>query len=137
MRTFNTFSLVVFLQDISGILFCIVSDSLFSSPQATELSWEEWWMKAEAVVDSDIRKGLNTLITLGAWTIWRHRNDCVFNGATPRLDTTLLLIKEEVELWCLVGVKGISLLTVRGSLGTICFGPVVSLKFKVISFSNF
>ena len=71
-------------------------------------------MKAEAAVDGDRRKGLNTLITLGAWIIWRHRNDCVFNGATPRLDTVLLLAKEEAELWCLAGAKGLSLLTARG-----------------------
>jgi len=84
------------------------------TPQATELSWEDWWMKAEAAVDGDRGKGLNTLITLGGWTIWRHRNDCVFNGATSRLDTALLLTKEEAELWCLAGAKGLSLLTARG-----------------------
>jgi hypothetical protein len=86
-------------------------------------------MKQEAIVDSDIRKWVNSLITLGAWTIWRHRNDCVFNGATPRLDTALLLTKEEAKLWCLAGAKGPSLLTAKGSLGTVCFGPVISLKF--------
>jgi hypothetical protein len=37
MRTSSTFSLAVFLQDISGILFCIVSDSLFS-PQKQQNS---------------------------------------------------------------------------------------------------
>ena len=96
-------------------------------------------MKAEAAVDGDRRKGLNTLITLGAWTIWRHRNDCVFNGATPRLDTALLLAKEEAELWCLAGAKGLSLLTAKGGLlGAVCFGPVISFKnFQVISLSSF
>jgi len=34
------------------------------TPQATKLSWEDWWMKAEAAVDGDRRKGLNTLIRL-------------------------------------------------------------------------
>jgi len=34
------------------------------TPQATELSWEDWWMKAEAAVDGDRRKGLSTLIHL-------------------------------------------------------------------------
>ena len=68
---------------------------------------------------------------LGAWTIWRHRNDCVFNGATPRRDTSLLLAKEEVELWCLAGAKGLSLLTAKGGLlGAVCFGPVISFKIS-------
>jgi len=39
------------------------------------------------------------------------RNDCVFNGATPRLSTTLNLAQEEAVLWSLVGAKGLSLHT--------------------------
>jgi hypothetical protein len=75
---------------------------------------------------------------LGAWTIWRYRNDCVFNEATPRRDTALLLAKEEAELWCLAGAKGHSLLTARGGLlGVACFGLVISLIFEVISFLKF
>ena len=46
-------------------------------------------------MDSEVRKGLNSFIILGAWTIWRHRNDCVLNGASPRLGTALVLAKEE------------------------------------------
>ena len=71
-------------------------------------------MKAEAVVDGDRKERVEHPHPLGAWTIWRHRNDCVFNGATSRLDTALLLTKEEAELWCLAGAKGLSLLTARG-----------------------
>jgi hypothetical protein len=33
--------------------------------------------------------GLNSLVILGAWSIWRHRNDCVFNGATPNVNLAL------------------------------------------------
>jgi len=45
-----------------SLLHCVGLSIL--TPKTTELSWEDWWMKAEAAVDSDIRKGLNTLITL-------------------------------------------------------------------------
>jgi len=58
-------------------------------------------------VDSEVRKGLNSIIILGAWTIWRHRNDCVFNGASPRLGTALVLAKEEALLWSLARAKGL------------------------------
>jgi len=32
-----------------------------------------------------MQKGLNSLIVLGAWTLWNHRNRCVFYGITPNL----------------------------------------------------
>lgn len=53
------------------------------APQPTESSFDDWWKRVEDLVDKEIRKGLNSLIMQGSWTIWRHRNDCVFNGATP------------------------------------------------------
>ena len=64
-------------------------------------------------VSGDARKGLNSLIILGAWTIWNHRNDCVFNGATPRLSMALNLAREEALLWSIAGAKGLSLHTAR------------------------
>ena len=46
---------------------------------------------------------------LGAWTIWKVRNDCVFNGATPTITTALTRAREEAHLWSLAGAKGLSL----------------------------
>lgn len=63
----------------------------------------------------DVRKGLNSLIILGAWTIWTHQNDCVFNGIAPCLVTALILVKEEAQLWKLAGATGISLPSAIGS----------------------
>jgi hypothetical protein len=31
------------------------------------------------------RKGLNSLISLGLWILWNHRNACVFDGLSPCL----------------------------------------------------
>jgi hypothetical protein len=61
-------------------------------------------------------KGLNSLVILGAWSIWRHRNDCVFNGATPNVNTVLALAREEAHWWSMAGAKGISLLTAGGAV---------------------
>jgi len=58
--------------------------------------------------------GLNSLVILGAWSIWWHRNDCVFNGATPNV--YLALAREEAHWWSLAGAKGVSLLTAGGSV---------------------
>jgi hypothetical protein len=33
------------------------------------------------------------------WCLWRHRNDVVFDGATPSVKTVKTRIKEEYERW--------------------------------------
>jgi hypothetical protein len=57
---------------------------------------------------SNYKKGLNSLIILGAWTLWRHHNDCVFNGATPRLATALVMAGEQIVAWNMARAKGLN-----------------------------
>ena len=84
------------------------------APQPCDTSFDEWWSKDDQSVTGDMRKGLNSLIILGSWTIWRHRNDCVFNGATPSIAAALVMAKDEAHLWSMSGAKGLSLLTTMG-----------------------
>lgn len=78
----SIFSLPVCLQGRCGHLLRFVGlEGL--APQPTETSFDDWWEMAEMRVNGDTRAGLNLLIILGPWTIWRHRNDCVFNGLSP------------------------------------------------------
>ena len=77
-------------------------------------SFDVLWDNADLATSGDGRQGLNSLIILGAWTIWKHRNDCVFNGATPNLSTALTLAREEALLWSLSKAKGLSLNPARG-----------------------
>jgi hypothetical protein len=56
-------------------------------------------------------QGVDSLIILGAWTIWNHRNGCVFNGATPNLAGVLIITGEERRLWSMAGARGLSFLT--------------------------
>jgi hypothetical protein len=67
-------------------------------------------MTSSDIVPRMIKKGLNSLIILGAWMVWKHRNRVVFDGATP--DFTLLLrsAEEERHKWQLAGAKGLSFL---------------------------
>ena len=57
-----------------------------------------------------LRKGINSLIILGAWTLWTHRNKCVFNGAAPSVAGTLAVAEDERRSWSLAGARGLSLL---------------------------
>ena len=77
------------------------------SPQ-DEPSFDDWWAKAESRMDGSHKKGLNSLIILGAWTIWNHRNRCVFDGTPPSLAGALLLASEEQRFWKLAKAQGSS-----------------------------
>lgn len=56
----------------------------------------------------EARRGFDSLVVLGAWILWKTRNDIVFNSASPRIDQALLLALDEADLWMLAGAKGLS-----------------------------
>ena len=56
------------------------------------------------------RKGFNSLCILGAWTLWKHRNACAFDGMTPNLQRALQDFKDESLLWRFAGAKGLAAL---------------------------
>jgi hypothetical protein len=68
------------------------------APQPTDYSFDVWWDKTVLAASGDVREGLNSLIMSGTWTIWKHQNDCVINGATPNLSTAPTLAREEALL---------------------------------------
>jgi hypothetical protein len=79
------------------------------TPQPDSNSFLEWWRLGNRVTQST-RKGLNSIIILGAWTISKHRNRCVFDGIAPNLVACLSQADEERKMWELDGAKGISFL---------------------------
>ena len=86
------------------------------APLPSDQSFDNWWRKFDGAATRDLRRGLNCFVILGAWSIWRHRNDCVFNGVTPNVSLALALTREEAHWWSLAGSKGMSLLTAEGSV---------------------
>jgi hypothetical protein len=78
------------------------------SPGIEESSFEAWWTSSAARLNGGIQKGFNSLVILGAWCIWRHCNECVFEGVPPSVARALSLVEDEYCLWCLVGAKGLS-----------------------------
>jgi hypothetical protein len=53
------------------------------------------------------KKGLNSLIILGAWTLWNHRNNCIFDGCNPSLSLSLRAADEERRKWEDAGAKSL------------------------------
>ena len=78
------------------------------SPGMEDINFEAWWSRSAEVTPKDLRDGLNSLVVLGAWTIWRHRNDCVFNGAQPSIARLLTSASDEFNMWCFTGAKGLT-----------------------------
>jgi hypothetical protein len=58
-----------------------------------------WWLKLNR---------LNSLVVLGAWMLWKHHNDCLFNGSSPNVLQTLRFVLRESDLWSLAGARGLA-----------------------------
>jgi hypothetical protein len=52
------------------------------APQPGCKRFSNCWGQSIKSVEKRLRKGLNSLIILVAREIWKHRNSCVFEGAT-------------------------------------------------------
>uniref|UniRef100_A0A0A9DF02 Uncharacterized protein n=1 Tax=Arundo donax TaxID=35708 RepID=A0A0A9DF02_ARUDO len=65
------------------------------APSQKGLGFSSWWCKANKQVVKQSRQGIHSLVTLGAWWIWKHRNDCIFNSASPSVQTILCSTLEE------------------------------------------
>jgi hypothetical protein len=74
------------------------------APEPNDLCFDEWWEKVHMTTSALTRKGLNSLIILGAWILWNHRNRCVFDGAAPNMVESLILLGNERRMWMMAGV---------------------------------
>jgi len=75
------------------------------APSLDEISFADWWRKASGRVEKPRKKGFNSLLILGAWTLWNHRNKCVFEGRSPSIPAVLKFFREESKMWCLAGAS--------------------------------
>ena len=84
------------------------------SPDNASCSLDDWWSRAVEKIPRDLQSGFNSLVILGAWSLWRHRNDCVFNGVRPNISTIMIMSGNEIRTWEMAGAKGLSLPSVDG-----------------------
>jgi hypothetical protein len=61
------------------------------APQPTANSFLGWWEVVGGAVFGLTKKGLNSLIILGARTLWNHRNKCIFDGCNPSTVSILVV----------------------------------------------
>jgi hypothetical protein len=61
-----------------------------SLPQHGEIVFLDWWRSTVNRVSKETRKEFNSLVILFAWTLWKHRNACVFEGFHPSVSLVCL-----------------------------------------------
>ena len=69
----------------------------------------EWWSSVHP--QPKLRKETLIVIALVAWMLWKHRNEVMFDGATPSTSELLRKIELEGQDW-----RAASLLREAGSL---------------------
>jgi hypothetical protein len=77
------------------------------TPQPGDHSFEDWWDQVSRRGADQAKKGLNSVVILVAWSLWNHRNRCVFNDLQPSLNGLLSTIRDELHLWE-SGARGIT-----------------------------
>lgn len=79
----------------------------FSStlPNQDTRKFSSWWSRTVKGLQKNEKKGLNSLVILAIWEIWKHINDCVFNRATHSVPVAIQAIANEGALWCFVGAS--------------------------------
>ena len=75
---------------------------------------------------------MNSIIILGAWSLWNHRNRCVFDGINPSLSSIVSVINEELLQWSFAGARGISFLLAQAPAGPLVHGPVFLVKSSFV-----
>ena len=75
------------------------------APQPTVSRFSGWWKRSIAAVPKEVCKGLNSLIIVVEWEIWKHRNSCVFDNKRPSVQEVIRVVSLEGGLWCSAGAS--------------------------------
>ena len=78
------------------------------APQLDDHCFIEWWARASSRFSGQVKKGVNSIIILGSWLVWKHRNYYVFDGGTPNLSRVMTAFREDVHQWYVAGARGVS-----------------------------
>jgi hypothetical protein len=81
------------------------------APQSEDSAFLEWWRTLCTKVSGIARDGLNSLVILGVWTLWKQHNGCVFDNKSPSIADAIRRVGLEVDLWEMARAKKLSLLT--------------------------
>ena len=92
--------------------FCILQQFGLQAvaPRLDEHCFIDWWARASSRFSGQVKEGVDSIIILGSWLVWKHRNYCVFDGGTPSLSRVMTTFREDVQQWSVAGARGASYL---------------------------
>jgi len=92
--------------------FCILQQFGLQAvaPQLDEHCFIDWCARASIRFSGLVKKGVDSIIILGSWLVWKHCNYYVFDWGTPSLSRVMTTFREDVQQWSVVGVQGVSYL---------------------------
>ena len=61
------------------------------APRFNELRFADWWKKTSRKIEKTRKIWFNSVVILGAWTLWIQSNKCVFDGASPSQRCSIIL----------------------------------------------
>ena len=83
------------------------------SPQRVESSFDGWCSRINKGVVKQVQQGLNSIVIISIWTIWKQCSLCVFYGLRALLVYLPCLLRERffsppghgsvLWLWCMMG----------------------------------
>ena len=68
-----------------------------AAPQLDDHCFIAWWAGVSSRFSGQVQKGVNSIIILGSWLVWKHHNYCVFDGGTPNLSRVVSTFREDVQ----------------------------------------
>ena len=95
----------------------------YLTPAVDEPSFVEWWGRLVLRVPNGRKKGLNSVIILGAWCVWLHRNKVIFNGEPPSLANLQRSFLDECVCWMMVVAKNLGSLDLARALNVVGSTP--------------
>ena len=69
-----------------------------------------WFTDLVATADPSLRPGLQSLVTLTIWEIWRERNNLVFRKVTRTVRQIVYNIQDEARTWRFAGNRDLEML---------------------------
>jgi hypothetical protein len=76
-------------------------------PPDGEDTLTDWWRSARRRTPKQMHKGLASTALLVPWMVWKHRNECIFDGIQPSFAALMTKIKNEATMWARAGALGL------------------------------
>ena len=74
------------------------------TPTVAPQEFFDWWLAACKRIRKEMRKGFDSLVVLVAWSIWKERNQRVFQKVQLPPTELADLILDEAKLWYYAGL---------------------------------